>query len=105
MRRGRKEMFDEIDFVFLGCAFTGGHPDDSFAAAALGAESTNRSALDKAAMSNADDSALVGDQVFHVDLAFVGDKLSQARAAIFLLNLAQLFLDNLINAALPGQNV
>ena len=80
--RGRgEEMLDEIAFFFLGRAFARGHADDAFAAAALRAECADGGALDEAAVRDADDAAFVGDEILHVDLAFVGHELGQARGA------------------------
>ena len=74
--RGRgEEMLDEIALFFLGRAFARGHADDAFAAASLRAKRADRGALDEAAVGDADDAAFVGDEILHVDLAFVGHEL------------------------------
>ena len=80
MRAGGEEMLDEIALFFLGRAFARGHADHAFAAAPLRAERADGGALDEAAVRDADDAAFVGDQIFHVDLAFVRHELGQARA-------------------------
>ena len=49
--------------------------------------------------------SFIGDQILHVDLAFVGHQLGQTRAGVFLLNLAQLFLDDLENTRFFRQDV
>ncbi len=105
MRRGGEKMFDEIAFILLGRAFACGHADDALAAATLRAEGTDRSALDEAAVRDADDAAFVGDEILHVDLAFVGHELGQARAGVLLPDLAQLFLDDLEDAHFLRQDV
>ena len=74
-----KEMFDEIALVLFGRALAGGHADDTFTPATLRAESAHGRSLDETTVGDADDAALVGDQIFHVDLAFVGRQLGQAR--------------------------
>ena len=71
MGRGCEQMLDEIAFFFLSRAFTRGHADDAFSAATLRAKRAHGCALDKAAVGNANDAALVRDQVLHVDLGFV----------------------------------
>ena len=74
--RGRgEEMLDEIAFFFLGRAFARGHADDALAAAALRAKGADGGAFDEAAVGDADDAAFVGDEILHVDLAFVGHDL------------------------------
>ena len=97
MGRGREEMLDEISFVFLRRALSRRHADDAFATAPLRAERAHRRALDEAAVRDANDRSFVGDEILHVDLAFVGHQLGQTRAGVFLLNLAQLLLDDLEN--------
>ena len=52
-----------------------------------------------------DDAAFVGDEVFDADLAFVGHDLRAALGAVFLLNLAQLVLDDLQHALLFREDV
>ena len=49
--------------------------------------------------------SFVGDQILHVDLAFIGHDLGQTRGGVFSLNLAQLFFDDLKDALLFRQNV
>ena len=49
--------------------------------------------------------SFIGDEILHVDLAFVGDQLGQARAGVFLLNLAQLLLDDLENTRFFREDV
>ena len=105
VRRRGEEMLDEIAFLFLGRAFARGHADDAFAAAALGAERADRGPLDEAAVGDADDASLVGDQVLHVDLAFVGDELGQARRGVLVADFAQLFLDDLEDARFLREDV
>ena len=98
-------MLDEIAFVLLRRAFARGHADDAFAAAPLRAKGADRGALDKAVVRDADDAAFVGDEILHVDLAFVRHELGQARAGVLVVDLAQLFLDDLENAGLFRENV
>ena len=81
-------MLDEIAFFFLGRAFASRHPDDAFAAAALRAKGTYGRALDKTAVSDADDAALIADQILHHDFALVRHQLRQPRGGVFIANLA-----------------
>jgi hypothetical protein len=46
-------------------------------------EGADRGALDEAAMRDADDGSFVGDQIFHVDLAFVGTSWVRRGPAYF----------------------
>src|SRR5256714_792448 len=96
VRRGGEQMFDEIAFLFLGRAFARRHPDHAFAAAALRAKGADGGPLDEPAVSDADDATLIRDQVLHVDLAFVGNELSQPGRRMLVANFAQLFLDDLV---------
>src|ERR1700737_3115126 len=98
-------MLDEIALFLFGGAFTRGHADDAFAAAPLRAKCAYRCPFDETAMGDADDAALVGDEIFHIDLPFVGCKFGAPRAAMFVANLAQLFLDDGEDALLFGQNI
>src|SRR6202011_1313499 len=75
------------------------------AAAPLRPERAYRGALDKPAVGDADDAALVGDKILHVDVAFIDRELSQSRRAMLIAQVAQLFLDDGENALLLGQNV
>ena len=105
VRGGGEEMLDEIAFVLLRRAFARCHADHAFAAASLRAKRADRGAFDEAAMGDADDGAFVGDQILHVDLAFVRHELGQPRRGIFVANLAQLFLDDGENARFFRQDV
>src|SRR6202030_763074 len=89
----------------LGGAFAGRHADDAFAATSLGAKRAYRRALDETAVRDADNAALVGDEILHVDLAFIGRKFGSARAAMLVANLPQLFLDDGEDALLFGENI
>src|SRR5436305_102353 len=71
----------------------------------LRSKRTYRGALDKAAMGDADNATLVGDEIFHVYLALVRHQLSQSRRCIFVAKLAQLFLDDGEDALFLGQDV
>ena len=77
MGRGREQMLDEIALFLFGCAFAGCHADNTFTAASLGAKRAYGRALDKTAVGNADNAALIRDQVFHVDLVFLGHELGE----------------------------
>src|SRR5205085_10835164 len=92
-------------FLLLGGAFARRHPDDALAAAALRAERAHRRAFDEAAMRDADDAAFVGDEIFHVNLAFIGDELGQTRRAMLITEFAQLFLHNREDARLFRKNI
>ena len=58
VRGGGEKMLDEIAFFFLRRAFARRHSDHAFAAAALRAKCADRSALDEAAVRDADDACL-----------------------------------------------
>ena len=105
MRGGGEEMLDEIAFFLLGGAFARGHADHAFAAAPLRAKRADVGALDKTAVRDADDAALVRDEVFHVDLAFVRNDFGQARRAIFVANFAQFLFDDGQHALFFRQNI
>ncbi len=98
-------MLDEIALFLFRRAFARGHADDAFAAAALRAESADRGAFDETAVGDADDAALVRDEILHVDLAFIGNELGQTRGGVLVADLAQLFLDDLKDAHLFRENV
>ena len=105
MRGCGEEMFNEIAFFFFSRPLAGGHADHAFAAPPLRPERAHRGAFDKATVGDADDASLVGDEILHVDLAFIHCELSQPRRTMFIAQLAQLFLDDSENALLLGQNV
>ena len=98
-------MLDEITFFFFGRAFARGHPDHAFAAATLRSERAHRRPFDEATVRDADNTALIRDQVLHVDIALVRDELGQARRAMLVPQLAQFFLDDGEDALLFGENV
>ena len=98
-------MLDEIVVVLLGVALARGHADHALAAAPLGAIGGDGGALDEAIVRERDDHAFIGDEVFDGDLAFRGDDLRAALAAVFLLNLAQLVRDDLQHALLLREDV
>src|ERR1700757_4722780 len=104
MRGGAEEMLDEIAFFFLGGAFSRGHADDALASAALRAKCAHRRALDQPAVGDADDAALIRDEVLHVDLALIRRELRQARRAMLIANFAQFFFDDLKHSLLFGKN-
>src|SRR5262245_60972178 len=105
MSRGGKEMFDEIAFLFLGRTFASRHSDDAFAAAALGTKGAYGGALDKTTVGDADDAALVADQILHRDFALIRHQLRQPRGGILIANLAQFFFDDGENALLFREDV
>ena len=90
--------------LFRG-AFARGHADDAFAAATLRAVGADVGALDQAVVGERDDHALVGDQIFDGDLAFVGHQLGQARRGILFFDGQQLVLDDGQHARFLGQDV
>src|SRR5690242_20834737 len=93
-------MLDEIAFFFLSRTFAGRHSDHAFAAATLGAKCADRCALDKPAVSDADDATLVANQILHRDLALVRYQLCQARGSVFVMNLVEFFFNDGENALL-----
>src|SRR5215471_13861678 len=98
-------MLDEIALLFLRRAFASRHPDDAFAAAALRTKGAYGSALDETAVGDADDAALVANQIFHRDFALVRRQLRQPRGGIFIANLAQFFFDDGENALFFREDV
>ena len=56
-------------------------------------------------MGNADDAALIGDEVLHVDLSLVRRELRQTGRAVLIANLAQLLFDDGKDALLFRENV
>src|SRR5207302_2009871 len=98
-------MFDEIAFFFLRRTFAGRHPDDAFAAAALRAKGAYGRALDKTAVGDADDAALVADQILHRDFALVRHQLGQPRGGIFIANLTKFLFDDGENTLLLREDV
>src|SRR5262249_53131836 len=98
-------MFNEIAFLLFGGAFARLHANDPFAAAPLRAKCVYRGALNKAAMSDADDATLIGDEIFHIDLRLVGSNFRQARGAVLVADFAEFFLDDGEDALLFGENV
>src|SRR3954470_24135078 len=98
-------MLDEIAFLFLGSAFTRGHADNTFAASALRAKRAHSRAFDEAAVGNADDTAFVSDEIFHVDLAFISDELGEPRRTPLIANFAHLLFDDREDARLFRKNV
>ena len=79
MRRSGKEMLNEIALFFFRGPFTRRHADHALAAAPLRTKRAHGSAFDEASVRDADDAALIGDEVLHVDLAFIRHQLGQAR--------------------------
>src|SRR5437588_817503 len=71
----------------------------------LRSERAYRGVFNKAAMGDADNAALIRDQVLHVDIALVGDERGQARGAVFVSDLAQLFFDDCEDALLFCKNI
>ncbi len=105
VRAGREEVLDEVVRVLFGRPLAGRHADDALAAAALRAVFAGGRALDEAAVRDRDDGALVGDEVFHVDLALVGDDLGQARRGVLRLDGQDLLLDDRQHARFTRQDV
>src|ERR1051326_550056 len=87
-------MLDEIAFFFYGRAFARRHADHAFASATLRAERAHGRALDKPAVSDADDAAFIRDEIFHVNVALISDELSQPWRAMFIFELAQFLFDD-----------
>ena len=104
VRAGAEEVLDEV-LVLFGCAFAGGHADDPFAAAPLGAIGADVGAFDQAVMADGDDDAFIGDEVFDGHFAFVGRQFGQARRGVFFLNRLQFALDDRQDAGFPGQDI
>ncbi len=91
-------MLDEI-------VFPRAHADAAAAAARLLAVSVERSALEITVVCDGDDHLLVGDQVFDRDVADLFADLSPALVAEFLLHLAQLGDDDLVQLVVRAQDL
>src|SRR5437762_4600127 len=100
-----EEVLDEIAFLFLGRALACLHADDTFTSAALRTKRADCRAFDKPAMRDANDAALVRDEVFHVDLSLIRSDFRQARRTVFVTDFAQFLFDDRENALLLGKNV
>jgi len=59
-------------------------PMDAFTAASLGAVGAHCGSFDETVVRDGDDTAFVGDEIFHVDLAFVRNDLGEPLAAVFV---------------------
>ena len=105
MRGSGEEVLDEITFLFLSGALACLHANDTFAATPLCTKRAHGRALDKTAMRNADDAALVRDQVFDVDLGLIRNDSRQARRTVFVADFAQFLFNDGENALLFGENV
>ena len=97
VRRGDEEMLDEVLFARL-------RADAAFAAARLVAIDVHRRALDVAGMADGDGHVRIGDQVFDLDLVDGVHDLRAALVAVFLLDLAQLADDHLLELLFAGEN-
>src|SRR5438874_9196760 len=98
-------MLHEILFFFLSGALARCHPDYALAPTSLRPKRADRGAFDESAMGNADDAALIPDQIFHRDLTFVRYELGQSGGGVLVSNFAQLFLDDGKNALLFCQDI
>ena len=56
-------------------------------------------------MGNADNAAFIGDQVFHVNLAFLGHELGKTWRPVLVANFAQLLLNDGKDALLLCENI
>src|SRR5437016_14411437 len=100
-----EKMLDEVAFLFFGRALACLHTNDAFPATALCTKRANGSAFDKTAMRDADDAALVRDEVFDIDFGCLRNDFRQARRTVFVGNLAQFLFDYSENALLLRANV
>src|SRR6266480_2042381 len=100
-----EEVLNEIAFLFLGSTFACLHTDHTFPATALCTKRANGGAFDKTAMRDADDAALVRDEVFDIDFGCLRNDFRQARRTVFVANFAQFLYDDSENALLFGENV
>src|SRR2546430_8513187 len=100
-----EKMLAEVAFLFFGRALACLHTNDAFAATSLCTKRAHGRAFNKAPMRDADDAALVRDEVFHIDLCFVRNDFRQARRTIFVADFAQFLFDDREDALLFGQNI
>ena len=97
MRRGNKEMFEEI-------AFFGIRADDALAAAALLAIGIQIHPLDIAAMAHRYENAFVGDQVLDVKVLDVAGYFCSPLVAVFFFYLVNILADDIHEQLIVGQN-
>ena len=97
MRRGRKNLFDEIFFLDP-------HADLAFSPATLRPVFGHGMAFDIAFMGNADRHFFIRDQIFNVDLRFLRNDLCPALILIGVFQFDQLVLDNLFDQVIRTQD-
>ena len=105
VRAGGEEMLDEVSFLGLVLSLSGGHADNPFASAALGAVGAHGSTLDEALVGDGDDATLIGDEVLDGDLSLLGDEFGEARAGVLLFDRLEFVLDDGKNSVLTGENI
>ena len=99
-----EEMFDEILVLFRG-ALARRHADHALAAAALRAVGTDVRALDQSVVRESDDDALVRNQIFNGNLAFVRDQVRHAGGGVLLFDGPQLGLDDVHDPGFLGEDI
>lgn len=75
------------------------------AAALLLAVGAHGQALDIAGLGHGDDHVLFGDEVLHLDILGLAGQAGAARGVVLLLDLLQLFLDDLLQQVLVGKDL
>src|SRR6266513_1719792 len=98
-------MLDEVAFLFLGRALTGLHADNAFAATALRTKRAHGCSFDKPPVRDADNAALVRNEVFHIDLGLIRNDFRQPRRTILVADFAQFLFDDREDALLFGEDV
>src|SRR5262245_48353683 len=81
------------------------HSDAAFAAAALVAIDREGSPLEIATSAYRDNNVFLGDEVFDVDLAFLIENLCATLVTVLLLDVTELFNDDLAQLDITGENL
>ena len=95
---GDEEVLDLVFFFEV-------HAGDAHAAALLLAVGGGRQALDVAGLGDRDHHLLLGDEVFDVEVAFVGHDLGAAVVVVEALELAELGLDDAVDGVFVAEQL
>src|SRR5262245_30238652 len=97
-------MLNEI-LVILGAALARNHADNTLPSATLCAVGTDVGAFDQPIVSKGDNHALICDEVFDGNLAFIGNQIGKAWVGVLFFDEQQLVFDNREDPSLFGQNI
>ena len=98
VRGSHKQVLHEVGVLQV-------HALHALAAALLLAVGAHGQALDIAGLGHGDDHVLFGDEVLHLDILGLAGQAGAARGVVFLLDLLQLFLDDLLQQVLVGKDL